>query len=342
MPLYKGIPNFLYKLICFILLGRKGIDIVLKYILKRVILALVTIWIITTITFVLMHSIPGNPFAKEGRMPQGVYENLQRHYNLDKPLVVQYGIYLKSIFLHFDFGPSMKSSIITVNYYIENCFPISLQLGLQALFIAVVFGILLGVIAALNHNKIPDYISMIFAIIGISVPSFVFATILMNYVAVEWGLLPVARWGTWKHTVLPSISLAMLPMAFIARLMRSSMLEVLSQDYIKTAKAKGLSKSIIILKHAIRNAILPVVSVLGVIAANLVTGSFIIEHIFAIPGMGEMFVKSIFDRDYPVILGSTIFYSTILILLILVVDIAYTLIDPRIKLTGGASNAKPE
>ncbi len=306
----------------------------LKYIGKRLVLAILTLWVVITVTFFLMHAIPGNPFAKEGTMPQGVYENLQRYYNLDKPLHVQYVMYLKAL-MRLDFGPSLKSSVITVNDYIKNGFPVSLHLGLQALAIALTFGLILGVIAALNHNKWPDYVSMIVAIVGISVPSFILATVLINFVAVEWKLLPVATWKTWKHTVLPSISLAMMPTAYIARLMRSSMLEVLGQDYIKTAKAKGLSQSVIVIKHAIRNAILPVVTVMGIVTANLVTGSFVIERIFGIPGMGEMFVKGIFNRDYPVILGSAVFYSGILIFLIFIVDISYSFIDPRIKLTGG-------
>ncbi len=310
----------------------------LKYIISRFALSLVTLWVIITLTFVLMHSIPGNPFASESTMPQGVYENLMKYYNLDKPLVIQYGMYLKSI-AHFDFGPSIKKSTVSVNGYIQKSFPVSAHLGLQALAIAIFFGVLLGTIAALNHNKGPDYFSMVLAIIGISVPSFILATVLMNYIAVEWKLLPVAGWKTWKHTILPSVALAMMPMAYIARLMRSSMLEVLGQDYIKTAKAKGMAKSIIILKHALRNAILPVVTVLGTIATNLVTGSFIIENIFGIPGMGDMFVKGIFDRDYPIILGSAVFYSAILILLTFLIDIAYTLIDPRIKLVGGVRDA---
>jgi len=307
-----------------------------KYTLNRLFWAVITVWVIITLTFIIMKIIPGNPFAREGPMPPAVYNNLQRHYNLDKPEIVQYGIYLKSV-LQFDFGPSMKSSSITVNDYIKKGFPISLHLGLQALMIAITFGLILGVIAALNRNRWPDYLSMVLAIVGLSVPSFVLATFLIHFVAVEWKLLPVATWKSWAHTILPSIALAMMPMAYIARLMRSSMLEVMSQDYILTAKAKGLANSVIIIKHAVRNAILPVVTVLGILTANLVTGSFIIEHIFGIPGMGEMFVKSIFSRDYPVILGSTIFYSIILISLIFIVDIAYTWIDPRIKITRESS-----
>jgi oligopeptide transport system permease protein len=307
----------------------------LKYTLQRLGWALITLWAVVTITFALMHAIPGNPFAKEGKMPPQVYENLQHYYHLDQPLLVQYGHYLVSL-LQFNLGPSLKSDVMTVNDMITQGFPVSCYLGLQAVIVAVFFGVVLGTLAALWHNKWPDYASMILAIIGISVPSFILATVLINYLAVEWNLFPAAMWGTWQHTVLPSLSLAMMPMAFIARLMRSSMLEVLSQDYIKTAKAKGLTKGMIILRHAVRNAILPVVTVLGVITANTVTGSFIIEHIFGIPGMGEMFVKGIFDRDYPVILGSTVFYSAILIFLMFLVDIAYTWIDPRIKLTGGS------
>lgn len=300
-------------------------------------MAVVTIWAVTTITFFLMHAIPGDPFTKEGNMPPGVYQNLMKYYKLDQPLIVQYGNYLLAL-THFDFGPSIFTEAITVNDYIREGAPISFHLGLQALIFAVTFGLILGVIASLNHNRWPDYLSMIVAIIGISVPGFLMATFLINYVAVGWGILPVAQWGTWQQTVLPSISLALMPMAFIARLMRSSMLEVMGQDFIKTAKAKGLTQNVIILRHAIRNAILPIISVLGVIAANLVTGSFIIEYIFAIPGIGEMFVKGIQNRDYPVILGSTIFYCAILVLLMFVVDVAYTFIDPRIKLSGGTKD----
>ncbi|KGX85601.1 ABC transporter permease [Pontibacillus litoralis] len=305
----------------------------LNYIFKRLVWAVVTLWVVITITFLLMHSIPGNPFAKEGTMPEAVYNNLQQYYHLDEPLAVQYVIYLKQL-AQFDFGPSLKSKTITVNDYIVNGFPVSLHLGIQALIIAVCFGLIFGVIASLNRNRWPDYLAMVLSIIGISVPSFILATFLINYVAVEWRLLPVATWESWSHTILPSISLAMMPMAYIARLMRSSMLEVLGQDYMYTAKAKGLSRHMVILQHAFRNALLPVVTVLGIITTNLVTGSFIIEKIFGIPGMGEMFVIGIFNRDYPVILGSTIFYAAILIFLVFLVDIAYTFIDPRIKITG--------
>lgn len=312
---------------------------VCKYVFKRLGWSIVTVWLVITFTFVLMHVIPGNPFAKQGAMPPVVYENLMAHYQLDKPLPVQYGSYLLSL-LKLDFGPSLKSSVLTVNDYIKQGFPVSLHLGLQALAIAITFGLITGVIAALYHKRYPDYFSMILAVIGISVPNFIVATILIQYVGVEWGLLPVATWKTWKHTIMPSFTLALLPMAYIARLMRTSMLEVLAQDYIKTARSKGLSKGIIVVRHAVRNAVLPVVTVLGTITANLITGTFIIEKIFAIPGMGGMFVNGIFNRDYPVILCTAVIYSTALIVLTFLVDLIYTIIDPRIKLQEEASDAR--
>jgi len=305
----------------------------LSYIAKRLGYSLVTLWTVVTLTFFLMHLVPGNPFDKEGRMPPEIFENLMKYYHLDQPLFLQYIHYLKSL-LSFDLGPSIKSDVLTVNDMIAQGFPVSFQLGVYALFLAVFFGILLGTIAALFHNRWQDYLSMLIAIIGISVPGFILGTLLIHYLAVGLGLFPPALWGTWQHAVLPSFALSFMPMAYIARLMRSSMLEVLEQDYILTARAKGLRESVIIFKHALRNALLPVVTVLGVIAANLVTGSFIIEHLFGIPGMGEMFVKSIFTRDYPAIMGVTVFYSAILIFLLFVIDIIYTWIDPRIKLAG--------
>lgn len=281
-----------------------------------------------------MHFIPGSPLNKEGKMPESVRANLERYYNLDKPVYEQYLLYLKSVVFDLDFGPSMKSNTQTVNQMIVQKFPVSLHLGLQALILAITLGLILGVIAAVYHNKWPDYLSMIIAVIGISVPSFILATLLINFVAVKWGILPPAQWKGFQYTILPTIALAMMPLATIARLMRSSMLEVLNSDFIKTAKSKGLSRSVVIIKHGIRNAILPVVTILGTTTANLVTGSFIIEKIFAVPGMGDMFVQGVLNRDYPMIMGVTITYAIILIGLMLVVDIAYTFIDPRIRLTG--------
>lgn len=303
-----------------------------KYIIKRLGMAVVTLWAIITITFILMNAVPGDPIRSESKMPPAVYENLKERYGLNKPYHEQYMIYLSKM-ARGDFGESMKSRTQTVNQMIGSGFPISAYLGLQALIVALCFGPVLGVVASLNQNKWPDYLSMVVAILGISVPSFVLGTVLIQYVAAKsGGVLPVAGWTSFKHTILPTIALAMSPLAFTARLMRSSMLEVLNQDYIKTATSKGLAKGTVIVKHAIRNAILPIVSVLGTITTNLVVGSFVIEKLFGIPGLGMYFVSSITNRDYPIIMGTTVFYAMVLIIMLLIVDIAYVFIDPRIKL----------
>lgn len=302
-----------------------------KYLFKRIVMAVITVWTIVTITFVLMHSVPGNPFRKEGKMPAVIYENLQKKYGLDKPLTEQYTIYLGNI-VKGDFGDSMKSRTETVNDMIERGFPVSARIGAQGLLIAVLIGPLLGVIAALYQNKWPDYLSMIIAIVGISVPSFVMGTLFIQFLARNIPGLPIGGWGTFAHTILPSMAIAMMPLATMARLMRSSMLEILNQDYIKTAKSKGLKQATVIIKHAVRNAILPVVSSLGTIVSNILVGSFVIEKIFGIPGLGYFFVKSITDRDYPLIMGTTVFYAVILVVALLLVDLAYMAIDPRIKL----------
>ena len=305
-----------------------------KFVLKRLLMAIVTMWVIITITFVIMHSVPGDPFAREGKMPEQVYQNLRAQYGLDKPLGEQYVIYLKNI-MKGDFGKSMKSQAETVNQMIERGAPVSAQIGLQAFIISIILGPALGSIAALYQNKLPDYITMIIAIIGISVPSFIFATLLVQFVAKQVAWLPISGWGTFSHSILPSLSLALMPIAASARLMRSSMLEVLGQDYIRTARSKGLSKFKVIMGHAVRNAILPVVSTLGTTLSGLLTGSFVIEKIFGVPGLGNFLISSVTNRDYTLIMGTTIFYSFVLIILLLIVDILYVVIDPRIQLTGG-------
>lgn len=305
-----------------------------KFVLKRLLMAIVTMWVIITITFVIMHAVPGDPFAREGKMPEQVYQNLRAQYGLDKPLGEQYVIYLKNI-MKGDFGKSMKSQAETVNQMIQRGAPVSAQIGLQAFIISMILGPALGSIAALYQNKLPDYITMIIAIIGISVPSFIFATLLVQFVAKQVAWLPISGWGTFRHSILPSLSLALMPIAASARLMRSSMLEVLGQDYIRTARSKGLSKFKVIMGHAVRNAILPVVSTLGTTLSGLLTGSFVIEKIFGVPGLGNFLISSVTNRDYTLIMGTTIFYSFVLIILLLIVDILYVVIDPRIQLTGG-------
>lgn len=293
---------------------------------------IVTLWLIITITFFLMHTVPGSPFEKDGRNsnPTAV-QNMMAFYNLDKPVPVQYVLYLKSL-LSLDLGPSIGHFPDTVNSMIERGFPVSFQLGMVSILFAVVSGIALGTVAALRQNGLIDYLAMIFAVIGIAVPNFIVATLLIKFVAVDWKLLPVATWGSWKHAILPALALSTGPMAIIARLTRANMLEVLTADYIETARAKGLSPATIVIKHALRNAVLPVITLLGALVANVLTGSFVIEKIFAIPGMGKYFVDGINNRDYSLIMGTTVFYSALLVFMMFVVDIVYGLIDPRIKL----------
>lgn len=305
------------------------------YIVKRILTMLITIWVIATLTFFVMKVIPGDPFASDADvLPPEVLENMRDKYNLDEPIAVQYVLYLKDL-VTFDLGYSIQSQTRSVNAILADGAAASALLGIQAMAIALVFGLLLGILAALNHNKIIDYVSMFIAIIGISVPSFILAPLLIKYFAVEWGLLPVASWGSWEHSILPSLALAASPLAVIARFMRSSMLEVMNQNYIRTADAKGLSTTKLVIRHGIRNAILPVVSFIGPLFVFLITGTFVIEKIFAVPGIGRYFVDSIFNRDYPVIMGTTIFFSVILVVTLFLIDISYRFIDPRIKLTSG-------
>ncbi|ABB15904.1 ABC transporter permease [Carboxydothermus hydrogenoformans] len=301
---------------------------------QRIFSGIIAVWLIATITFFLMHSIPGGPFTDAKKLPPEVEKNLMAKYHLDQPLLKQYEYYMLNL-LKGDLGVSIKYEGRTVNEIIKDGFPVSASLGFIALLIAVTFGVLLGIISALKKNSILDYISVIIATIGFSVPSFILATLLMYIFALKLNLLPAALWETPANAILPSISLAFLPMAFITRMVRANLLEELEKDYIKTARAKGLSEKTVIFKHALKNAILPVVTYLGPMAAGIFTGSFVIEKIFVIPGLGRDFVTSITNRDYTVIMGLTIFYSVLLIFMNLLVDISYGFIDPRIKLGKG-------
>ena len=305
--------------------------LMISYLIKKASILIISLFIVTTLTFFLMHAIPGDPFVQERAMPEEILNAMRKHYGLDQPLYIQYGKYLKGI-LSFELGPSFKYEGRTVNDIIADGFPVSLYLGLEALCIAVFGGITLGSIAALNHLKWQDHLTMIIAVIGISVPSFILASFLQYFLAMKLDLLPVARWGSFSQTIMPAISLSALPMAFIARLTRANMVEVIQQDYIQTAKSKGLNSFQIIFFHVARNALLPVVTYLGPLAAAVLTGSFAIEKIFGIPGLGQWFVTSITNRDYTVIMGTTIFYSVILMLCVFFVDLLYCFIDPRIPL----------
>ncbi|MBP2626131.1 MAG: ABC-type transporter, integral rane subunit [Firmicutes bacterium] len=299
--------------------------------LKRFVSSLVVLLAIITITFLLMHAIPGGPFSSEKKISPAIMKNIEEHYRLNDPLWKQYVDYMANL-AQFDLGPSFKYEGRKVNDIIRESFPVSLELGLVSISFAILIGIPAGALAALRQNKWQDYITMLFATIGVSVPSFVLATLLIYVFAIKLSLLPAAMWGDAEYVVLPALALASHPTAFIARLTRSSMLEILAQDYIKTARAKGLSQIVILYRHALRNALIPVVTYIGPMAAGILTGSFIIESIFAIPGLGRHFVTSIYNRDYTVILGVTVFYSLLVISLNLVVDLIYPQLDPRIKL----------
>lgn len=301
-----------------------------SYLLKKVSILLLSLLIVTTLTFFLMHAIPGDPFTQEQAIPEEIMQSLKRYYGLDKPLYEQYLLYLKGLLLG-DLGPSFKYEGRSVNRIIAEGFPISLTLGLEALFFAIPVGIFLGTISAVYRGRWQDRASMLIAVLGISVPSFILATMLQFVFAMKFDLLPVARWGTFSQSILPAISLAVMPIAFIARMTRANLLEVLEQDYILTAKAKGLSPYRIYVRHGLRNAILPVVTYLGPLTAAIFTGSFAVEKIFGIPGLGQWFVMSISNRDYTVIMGTTLFYSFLLMLCVFIVDLLYSVIDPRIK-----------
>lgn len=302
-----------------------------KYFVQRVLYALLALLVVVTVTFLFMHAIPGGPFQREKALPEAVKKNIEARYKLDQPLHRQYLDYLSHL-AKGDLGPSFKYRGQTVNDIIRERFPVSLQLGTAAILIALLFGVPAGILAALYQNKFPDHIVMFFSTIGVAMPSFVIGTLLMYYLSYRWGLLPSSMWGTPRHVIMPAIALAGLPMAFIARLTRSSMLEVLGQDYMKTAIAKGLPRLRILWVHGIKNAIIPVITYLGPLVAGVLTGSFIVENIFAVPGLGKHFVISIYNRDYTVILGVTVFYCVLLIGANLLVDLIYPLLDPRIQL----------
>lgn len=310
----------------------------LRYLLSRLLNSGIVLLAIITITFLLMHAIPGGPFTGERNLPAAVLKNIEARYHLDDPLWRQYGDYLANL-VRFDLGPSFKYAGRTVNDIIRESFPVSLQLGLLSIGLALLLGIPAGSLAALRQNRWQDYVTMGLATLGVSVPGFVVAALLIYVFAIKLSLLPAALWEGAEYMVLPALALAAHPMAFIARLTRASMLEVLSQDYIKTARAKGLPSTVILYRHALKNALIPVVTYVGPMAAGILTGSFIIETIFAIPGLGRHFVTSIYNRDYTVILGITVFYSILVIGLNLVVDLLYPLLDPRIKLNKEQKNS---
>ncbi|MDQ1912975.1 ABC transporter permease [Paenibacillus sp. GD4] len=309
----------------------------LRYVLRRFIYMIITLWLIVTFTFVLMKNLPGDPFGEDSqKLTVEQRTLLYAQYGLDKPIGEQYLQYMGKV-MQGDLGVSFAFPTRKVTDIIKQGFPASLELGLWALGISVAIGLILGIIAALNHNKGADIAAMFTAVIGVSIPSFVLGPLLSYFVGVKLGWLPPGMWTGPEHRILPAIALSFGTIAILARLMRTSMLDVLNHDYIKTAKAKGLSQRATVVRHTLRNAILPVVTVLGPIFVNLITGTLIVEQIFVVPGLGKHFVTSIYSNDYTMITGLTIFYSFLLVTVLFLTDIIYGLVDPRIRLAKGGS-----
>ncbi|QSF47909.1 MULTISPECIES: ABC transporter permease [Paenibacillus] len=305
-----------------------------RYVANKLFYMLVSLFVLISATFFLMKAIPGDPFTSEKKVPPEIKARLYEQYGLDKPLYHQYFKYLGDI-AQGDLGVSMKRLNQDVTHLIGQTFSASLKLGVVAIIVSVIVGVFLGMIAALYHRKFIDSAAMVLAVLGIAVPSFVVASVLQYVLAYKFHWVPVSGFKGPIYYILPVAALSAQPIAFIARLTRSSMLEVLHADYIKTAKAKGLSWAAILSRHVLRNGILPVVTYLGPMTANVVTGSVVIEQIFGIGGIGKQFVEAIGVRDYTVIMGITIFYGVLLMLARFITDIAYVFVDPRIKLTGG-------
>lgn len=306
------------------------------YILKRLIQGVITVWFIATATFFAMHNVPGDPLLNDRATTEAIRANLEARYGLDQPLMTQYVIYLGNL-VRGDFGISFTQENRQVNDIIRQHFPVSAMLGLLAVLFAALGGILWGALTALYRNRFPDYFIMFLVILGISVPSFVVAALgqltLVNvnsFLGVT--LLPVAGWGTISHMLVPALVLGLATMAYLTRLMRSSMLEIIGSDYVRTAKAKGLPPSRIFSRHQLRNAVLPVITVLGPAIAAITTGGFVVELVFAIPGLGRFFVEAVQQLDYTVIMGTTVFYGAFLVFMVIVVDVLYGFIDPRVRL----------
>ena len=301
------------------------------YIIKRILLMFGSLFFVILLTFMLMHAIPGGPFTRERRLPEAVEQAMSEKYHLNDPLPKQFIDYLGGL-IRLDLGPSFKYAGHTVNEFIENGFPVSARLGLVPIVFVILLSIPLGVFAALNSGKWQDLVIMVIATFGVTIPSFVIATLLIYLFSFKLNLLPTFGLDSWKGYILPVIALGWYSLSFITRLIRSSLLEVMGQDYIRTARAKGLPEHRVILFHALRNAIIPVITIIGPTVAAFLTGSFVIEKIFALPGLGIHFVSSISNRDYTTIMGVTVFYAAFLVVMTLIVDIFYVMVDPRIKL----------
>ncbi len=301
-----------------------------RYVLQRLGASALTLFVVVTLTFFLMRAIPGGPFTDEKSIPPQVMEKVLARYHMNDPLPVQYWNYMKSLLL-LDLGPSFRYEGRTVNQIIAESFPVSALVGGLALLMALGVGIPAGIISALKRGKWQDNAAMLVATVGVTVPSYVIATLFVYVFALRWGVVTVGFWEGLPTAILPAVTLAGYPLAFISRLTRSSMLEVIQQDYVRTARSKGLRERTVIYVHALRNALIPIMTYLGPLTAAILTGSFVVEQIFGVPGLGTFFVTSIQNRDYTTIMGVTVFYSALLVGLNLLVDLGYALVDPRIK-----------
>lgn len=304
-----------------------------EYVIRRILLIVPTMLAIYTVTFLLVHATPGSPWSNTDKpIPQRVLDKLNAAYGLDKPLWQQYTDYLWNA-LQGDFGPSYTSRSRTVTDIIGSTFPVSLKLGLVAMVIAIVVGVSLGTLGAVKHNSFWDYLSSFLAIVGISTPSYVVASILVLVLASTLHLVPTSGWEGLFSTkvIIPALGLSFFPSAILARYTRASMLDVLSSDYVRTARAKGLRNRAVIARHALRNALLPVITVGGVVFADIITGSFFVETVSSVPGLGRYFVSSVSERDYPVVLGTVLLFGFVITLMNLIVDLLYPLLDPRLE-----------
>ena len=298
--------------------------------MKQILSFCFTLWVLLTLTFVLIRVIPGDPFADEQALPKEIHAGLQTKYGLDLPWYKQYMRYLQSV-VTWDFGPSFKYKNRTVNQIINEGFPVSAVLGLESLLLAISAGIFLGTLSAIYVSGWQNQAATLIATLGISIPSFIIATMLQYLFSIKLGVFPVARWGSFTQTILPAISLAALPAAFLMRMIKSNLLEVMKKDYIKSARARGISETKIIINHALKNVLLPILPYLGQMSANILVGSFVIEKIFGIPGLGQWFVTSVIHRDYTVIIGVTVFYGIILLTTVSICDALYRSLDPRLE-----------
>ena len=303
-----------------------------KYILKRLIISIITIWLIATCSFFLLRALPGNPFATQQLMSQEMLDKMMSYYGLDRPLWEQYLTFMNNM-LHGDFGYSLKYVGQSVNGVIAQTFPVSAQLGLQAYLISFPIGIFFGIMAARRRGRALDYSLVAFSVLGVSVPVFILASLLQYVFAIQLGWFPVAQWKSFAYTILPTLTLAIGSIAGKTRTMRTLMLEVITEDYVKTAKAKGLSSARIIWSHQIRNAIIPMIPSLGMEIVSILMGSFVVEQIFAIPGIGAYFVTSVQSLDYTMTLGLTVFFGVFVVSANFIIDLIYGLIDPRIRVT---------